>query len=569
VARHRSPKSERGPGSNSDPRTAAPKAEDEERRRLLHDLDVHRVELEMQNEELKRSRAALEVALADYTELFDFAPIGYATLDIDGKIVEVNHAAARVLGRERAALAGASFHNLIVVEDRFAFSGLVARSIDSRERVDAQVQLWPRKGRRVFVELSARLLDQPGAQKVLLAVEDVTSRKERDAKLEETERALRDADRKKDDFLAALSHELRNPLAPIRTALYVLMHNDANGELSRRAQEIIDRQVGHLARMVDDLLDVTRIARGKVVLRKERLELGALLRKTIDDHRLVFEAADLILESRFEPGRFWIDADPARIVQTLTNVLGNAVKFTPAGGFVVVRLEGDQSAARVVVSDSGLGVAPDLLPHVFEPFSQGPQTMDRSRGGLGLGLPVVRGLVEAHGGSVSMSSAGSGGGTTLAITLPLAPEGHATLANPDTRIRAENPRRVLVIEDNVDAASTLRDALTLDGHEVEVAHDGASGLARARSFRPEIVVCDIGLPGMDGYDVARALHAEGRGAPYCIALSGYAQPEDVDRSIAAGFRAHLSKPTSLESLERLLQDAPPLQEREHVAPLPH
>jgi two-component system CheB/CheR fusion protein len=524
----------------------------------------------MQNHELVRSRAALETALADYTELFDFAPVGYVALGLDGTIVDANHAAARVLGRARAGLGGTCFDALVRVADRAAFRAFVGRAIDSGQPAHAQVELAPEgNGARVYVELSARLLDRLGGAKVLVVVEDVTAKRARDAKLEDTERALRDADRKKDDFLAALSHELRNPLAPIRTALYVLKHTDAAGDAARRAREIIDRQVTHLARMVDDLLDVTRIARGKVVLRTERVELGALVRKTIDDHRLVFEGAELVLESRFEPARFWVDADPARVVQSLTNVLGNAVKFTPAGGTVVVRLERAGDAARIVVADTGLGVAPELLPHVFEPFAQGPQTMERSRGGLGLGLAMVKGLVESHGGTVSMSSGGVGRGTTVALAFPLALEDLPALEDAVATVEALHPRRVLVIEDNPDAASTLRDALALDGHDVEVAYDGASGLERARSFRPEIVVCDIGLPGMDGYAVARAFQAHQGDAPFCIALTGYAQPEDLDRASAAGFHAHLSKPASLALLEQLLRDAPPLVEQDPAPTLPH
>jgi PAS domain S-box-containing protein len=468
----------------------------------------------------------------------------------------VNHAAARLLARPRGKLTGTRFADLLTIDDRRVYNALIGRAMDSNEREEAEVEVWPIDGRRAFLRLTATLLERGDGNKVLLGVQDITQRRERDQKLQLTEDALREADRRKDDFLAMLSHELRNPLAPIRNALYVLARAEAGGSQAQRAQQIIDRQVNHLTRLVDDLLDVTRIARGKIHLRKERIDLGDLVRRTVDDHRASFDAADVKLETRIVGGHFWLDADPARLVQSLSNVLVNALKFTPGGGIVTVTLDrSDSGRAILKVRDSGAGISRDVLPHLFVPFAQGPQSMDRSRGGLGLGLAMVRGLVELHGGSVEIASEGLDRGSVLTIHLPLESEAPTTAPEPRPPEHAHG-RRVLVIEDNMDAADTLKEALAVNGHDVAVAYDGITGLARARAFQPEIVICDVGLPGMDGYAVARAFRAMGERAPYLIALSGYAQPEDLERAKDAGFDRHVAKPPSLDTLDRLLSEAP-------------
>jgi two-component system CheB/CheR fusion protein len=310
-----------------------------------------------------------------------------------------------------------------------------------------------------------------------------------------------------------------------------------------------------LTRLIDDLLDVTRITRGKVQLRRERVELGELVRRTMDDHRASFEASGVRLEAHFEPEAFWVDADPARIVQALSNLLCNAEKFTPRDGIVVVSLRRDAERVLLRVRDSGAGIAPEVLEHLFEPFAQAPQTIDRTRGGLGLGLAMVRGLVELHGGRVDIASKGAGRGTEVIVALPLetAPEKRAP--SPDAAVI--NARRILVIEDNQDAADTLRDALALNGHQVQVAYDGQTGLAMAKTLRPEVVICDIGLPGMSGYAVATAFRAEEKlRGTYLVALSGYAQREDIQRAADAGFNRHIAKPPSLDELELVLAAAP-------------
>jgi two-component system CheB/CheR fusion protein len=354
--------------------------------------------------------------------------------------------------------------------------------------------------------------------------------------------------------MAALSHELRNPLAPIRSSLAVLQRIGPQNEMAERARSVIDRQVIHLVRIVDDLLDVTRIARGKVHLQRQLLDLAELGRCTTDDHRPAFEAAGIALEWRFTGPPLWVDADRTRLAQVIGNLLGNALKFTPRGGHVTITLRSDLGQAILTVRDDGIGIAPEMQPHLFEPFVQAAQSLDRSRGGLGLGLSMVKGLLELHRGTVEVSSPGVGKGAVFTVRLPR--------ARPPSELPPPPPlhpaqRRVLVIEDSVDAADCLRDLLLLDGHNVQVAYSGPTGLALAEEFQPEVVLCDIGLPGMDGYQIARVIrsrHADPR--PCLIALSGYALPEDRRRALQSGFDRHIAKPPSLEELKTAMLGAP-------------
>jgi PAS domain S-box-containing protein len=369
------------------------------------------------------------------------------------------------------------------------------------------------------------------------------------------EEALREADRRKDAFLAMLGHELRNPLAPIRNSLYLLERTAPGGESTRRAHAVIDRQVTHLTRLVDDLLDVTRIARGKITLEREPLELGGLVRGTLEDYRETFAQSRLALTLALPEEALWVSADRTRLAQVIGNLLGNAAKFTPPGGRVSVSLDSDGHSGQAVlrVCDTGIGIAPELLARVFEPFAQADTTLERSRGGLGLGLATVKGLVELHGGRVGVQSAGLGAGTELTVRLPLARVERPAQTPPARRSSAGERRHVLVIEDNRDAAESLRLLLELLGHRVDVAHAGSEGLEMARALGPELILCDIGLPEMDGYAVARTLREDPRLQPSTlVAISGYAAPEDIAKSREAGFDAHLAKPVELTKLEGLL-----------------
>lgn len=394
---------------------------------------------------------------------------------------------------------------------------------------------------------------------------DITDRKLAEEALRERENDLRaanerliEADKHKNEFLAMLSHELRNPLAPIRNSLHVLDHSAPDGERAHRARAVIERQVEHMARLVDDLLDVTRISRGKIQLQREHVDLNELARGTVEDHRSVFAERGVGLEFTGANRPITVHGDRTRLGQVVGNLLVNAAKFTPRGGRATVSVEldagGDHAVVRVV--DTGIGITPEILPLLFEPFIQGPTTLDRSAGGLGLGLALVKGLVDMHGGSVSADSAGAGQGATFTLRVPV--DGAPAQSRPLEPGPASSPgsRRVLVIEDNLDAAESLRDALELGDHVVLIASSGAEGLEKARAFAPDVVICDIGLPGMDGYDVARSLRADpSLGRTALVALTGYAAAEDVSRAAQAGFDLHLAKPPSIDDLERALVDA--------------
>ncbi len=368
--------------------------------------------------------------------------------------------------------------------------------------------------------------------------------------------SLEESDRRKNEFLAMLSHELRNPLAPIRSSLYVLDHTPPGSGQARRAQSIIDRQVAHLTRLVDELLDVTRISRGKIQLQIELLDLADVARRAVEDYRPAFASGDLDLQVAIPEGAVWLNGDRTRLSQVIGNLLQNAQKFTPARGTVGFTVEVNPHLEQAVlrVRDTGAGIAPEMLPRIFEPFTQADTTLDRSKGGLGLGLALVKGLVEMHEGTVSVASPGLGRGAEFTVRLPIRvpPASGRQEPAPVRGLRGQG-RRVLVVEDSVDGAESLRALFELGGHTVEVAYSGAEGIEKARTFRPDVVLCDIGLPGMDGYAVAKAMRSEpGLQSVVLVALTGYAAPDDVAKSRQAGFDHHLAKPPSIERLVQIL-----------------
>jgi two-component system CheB/CheR fusion protein len=536
-------------------RADGPRGAGSEDLRLAHELRVHQIELELQNEELRSSRAELEAALDRYTQLFDFAPVAYVLVAPDGRIRSANFAAARMLGKERGRLAGVRLSALLAPEDADCLHRLMSTAAAGSGREDApescevkleRGQAGPGDARDV--RITASELAGTAGPGVLLAIEDVTARRR-------AEQALRDESHHKDEFLATLSHELRNPLGPIRNGLYLLERLPPGCEQSQRAMGVVERQLGHLTRIVEDLLDVTRIARGKIRLARGPVELAELVRRTMDDHRGGFEERGVGLQGRLDGGPYWVDGDPTRLVQILGNLLGNAEKFTGRGGRVEVDLRREGAAVALAVRDDGIGIAPEVRDRLFEPFSQGPQALDRTRGGLGLGLSMVKGLVELHGGTIALASGGHGKGAEFTVRLPaiLAPKA----AQGETASHPAAHHSVLVIEDNDDAATSLKQVLELCGHDVRVAPDGPTGLALAHEQRPEIVICDIGLPGMDGYEVARALRADAAARDaFLIALTGYARPDDARRAAEAGFDRHLGKPPPLDKLETLLAEIP-------------
>ena len=364
-------------------------------------------------------------------------------------------------------------------------------------------------------------------------------------------RELEAANRAKDEFLAMLGHELRNPLSPIVTALDLLKRRGDGS--TNREQDIIERQVGHLIRLVDDLLDVSKITRGKIVLRKEPLEIAGVVAKAVEIASDVFEERRHRLSIDVPAEGLRVEGDPVRLAQVLANLLTNAARYTDAGGSVSIRAGRDGQQVVVTVKDSGIGIAPELLPRIFDLFVQGGRSTDRKEGGLGLGLALVKSLVDLHGGSAVARSDGPGSGSEFEIRLPATSAAERTAeAAPAPPAKSQVPaKRVLVVDDNEDSAELLCEMLKWVGHEVAVAHDGPSALAQVDRFVPEVAVLDIGLPVMDGYELGKRLHELPRGAACrLIALSGYGQDRDRARSQAAGFEAHLVKPVDAQ---RLLQ----------------
>jgi signal transduction histidine kinase/ActR/RegA family two-component response regulator len=376
--------------------------------------------------------------------------------------------------------------------------------------------------------------------------------------LQYAQEELQQANRRKDEFLATLSHELRNPLAPLHSSLYLLQRAEPGSDQANRMMAIMDRQIGQLTTLTNDLLDVTRISRGKITLQCSTVDLCALVRSAADDNRALFtsHALRLVVEVPNDP--LPVYADSTRVAQVIGNLVHNAAKFTPAQGEITLTLERipGQQSARLTVRDTGTGMDPDLLSHVFDPFFQGDQSLARTQGGLGLGLALVKALVEMHGGKVAAASDGPGHGSTFTVELPLCEVEREGTPAPVLLPRAR--RRVLVIEDNLDAANSLRGVLELLGHWVETASNGRLGVSRAREFRPEVVFCDIGLPEMDGYAVARALRDELQlRDAVLVAMTGYAQADDRRRATEAGFHEHLAKPPTIERLEEVLSRVSP------------
>ncbi|HEX9670479.1 MAG TPA: ATP-binding protein [Thermoanaerobaculia bacterium] len=385
-----------------------------------------------------------------------------------------------------------------------------------------------------------------GAVNVLV---DISDRKR-------AEEALRQADRSKDEFLATLAHELRNPLAPIRNAVEILnRQGDASTE-SRWALEVIDRQMEQMTRLVDDLLDVSRITRDKLELRKERIELAGLVRAAVETSRPLLGAGGHRLTVAVPPRPIFVDADPTRLAQALSNLINNAAKYTPRGGHVAVTLEREGGEAAVTVRDTGIGIPAEMLPSIFEMFTQVDRSLERAQGGLGIGLTLAKRLVEMHGGTIAAHSEGPGRGSEFTIRLPIAAEAPRALPRPELReerVRSSAPLRILVVDDNRDAAATLALLLELTGHDVRTAHDGLEALAAASEFRPDVVLLDIGLPKLNGYEVARRIRRQPRGqGVVLIAITGWGQEEDKRQSQDAGFDQHIVKPVEPGTLLKLL-----------------
>jgi signal transduction histidine kinase len=405
-------------------------------------------------------------------------------------------------------------------------------------------------------ELAAQIAEKRAAQDALQKANAELEMRvgERTAQLARSEEALRKADKRKDEFLAMLGHELRNPLAPIRGALHIMQKVElANAQL-KWAREVIDRQVTRLTRLVDDLLDVSRIVYGKISLRETPLEIKTVIKQAVEGSLPFIESRQQILSVYIPENILWIKGDPVRLEQVISNLLNNASKYSEVGGRIQVRVEASEKWLTIRVQDNGIGIPPETMPYIFDLFAQADHSLAQTQGGLGIGLTVVKRLVEMHGGRVEADSQGRGHGAEFVVHLPrIQAPAQIKIEAPPSSPAPRNSVRILVVDDNHDAAETMAMILKLEGFTVTTAFDGATALAQAASFEPHVVLLDIGMPGMDGYAVARALRTrENTKSSIIIALTGYGQPEDRTRAQAAGFTDHLTKPVNPDLLSTVL-----------------
>lgn len=505
-------------------------------------------------DDLKKAQDDLRASEERYRRIVETAAEGVWVIDADSRTTYVNSRMAEILSCTPADMLGSFPSDFIFPEDLEEARRLF-RLKRAGNRLPFDFRLRRKDGAAVWVSVanSPMYEDDGRFAGVLGMFSDITARKR-------MEHALREADRRKDEFLAMLGHELRNPLTSVRSAVGILQLTGLTGEHFAVARDVIVRQTQQLTRLVDDLLDTTRITQGKVDLRREPVELAAVVARAVETSRPLLDARRHELTVELPEGPLWLEADEARLTQVLGNLLANAAKYTEVHGrvWLTALREGDQVALHV--RDTGMGIPAEVLPHVFDLFAQAERTRASSQDGLGIGLALVRSLVQLHGGSVEAFSEGPGKGSDFVVRLPIlrdAPQRGTAHRVEDGPVPS---RRVLVVDDNAAAATTLALLLRLTGHEVRTASDGATALEEARDFVPDVVLLDIGLPGPDGYEVARRLRAEpSLDQTALVAVTGYARQEDHDRSREAGMCAYLVKPVDPDELTRLLRHAPGLR----------
>jgi PAS domain S-box-containing protein len=476
-----------------------------------------------------------------YRSLVEEMQDGAAILSSDGRIHYCNRQLASLLVSSVENLLGSSFERFLSAADLPVFTALLRASSGKR-----RVRLRAADGRAldVYLSLSSSSTDRPERRHLVVTdlSELLDARSERDQAEKES--------REKDELLAMLAHELRNPLSAITAAVQVLGATAHESDTAVRARAIIGRQTQHLSRLVDDLLDVGRVVTGKITLDKRTLDLGELVRRAVASLGERLGQHTLVLDT--EPVR--IQADGMRMEQLVSNLVGNALKYTPAGGEIRISVgrEGKEAVLRVV--DNGVGISRELLPRVFDMFVQGERPLDRSQGGLGVGLTLARRLAGLHQGTVSAFSEGPGRGSTFEVRLPQAPVPWSPSAVPSASPFECGARRVLIIEDNRDAREMFKTMLALAGHDVMEAEEGVSGLEMLRQVYPDVAIIDVGLPGLNGYEIVRRFRAEPGGGQgvLLVALTGYGTPEARERSRQAGFDHHLTKPVDPETLQRLV-----------------
>ena len=494
-------------------------------------------------------------------------------LDPEGRILDWDAGAERLEGWTAGEVVGRDAATLWEAGEGGPPGGFAAALAEARERGRADRDVWRRRadGSRYRARVALIALSEPDGTPIGFAhlTRDSGGPTELAERARRAEAELAEIDGRKEEFLAMLAHELRNPLSPMLNASQILRLRGDCPETAARMRAMIEQQVRHMSRLIDDLLDASRITRGKIRLRIEPLELADVAARAVESARPLMEASGHALTVALPARPLRVQGDTTRLEQVIANLLNNAAKYTDAGGSVRLEVGRDGQEAVICVRDSGIGIAPPMLPRVFDLFAQADCSLDRSRGGLGIGLTLVRSLALLHGGSVQARSAGLGQGSEFIVRLPALPELPAAdpAAAPGPFAAEGSGRPVLIVDDNVSAASSLAMLVDLWGHPCLVAHDGPHALELASNHRPGIVLLDIGLPLMDGYEVARRLRVTpGVERSLVVAMTGYGQEEDRRRSREAGFDHHLVKPVDLDALERLL--ARPGSESSGPSPCP-
>jgi PAS domain S-box-containing protein len=498
--------------------------------------------------------AVLQRTAANLAAIVESSDDAIISKSLDGRIQTWNAAAERIFGYCAEEAVGQPIA-LIIPPDRLEEEQYILDTLRRGERIEHfETTRVTKDGREIDLSLTISPVRDAagvvvGASKI---ARDITARKRAEKRLRESEHALREADRRKSEFLALLSHELRNPLAPIGIASELLSRIVADDTRALTAVDIIKRQARQLTRLVDDLLDIGRITQGRIQLRRKNIDLASVIAQAVETvEPQLHEKQHEISISTSSPGPLYVSGDFTRLVQCVVNILSNAAKYSDPHGKIRIETRVAEQSAVIEIADTGAGITPELLPRIFDLFVQSDRTLDRAQGGLGIGLSIVKRLIEMHEGQVTARSPGLGRGSTFEIRLPRV-----------ARLEAESgdgaplkvlPRRVLIVDDNVDAANSLALLLGLGGHETQVAYGGREALERVEAFQPEVVLLDIGLPEMDGYELAGHLRAMPQSNGFrLIALTGYGQSDDHQHALAAGFDDHLTKPVDLPTLERTL-----------------
>jgi PAS domain S-box-containing protein len=504
--------------------------------------------------ERRQADRALRESEEKYRNIVETANEGIWLLDANARITFANRRMAEILRCTVEEVLGHAKWDFILPEDQEKVRALYERRRAGISE-QADIRFLRKDGTTIWTLMAARpLFDEQGTfQGALDLFTDVTERRR-------AEESLREADRRKDEFLAMLAHELRNPLAPIRNALQLLKLAGNDPGVSQRARELMERQVEYLVRLVDDLLDVSRIMRGKIELRSEPVELATVLARAVETTQPIIDEEGHELTVVLPSGPLWVHGDVVRLAQAVGNLLNNAAKYTEQGGKIRLSAGQEDHQAVIRVRDTGVGIAAEQVPHIFEMFVQGDRRTKNARGGLGIGLSLVRALVRMHGGSVAAHSAGVGKGSEFVVRLPLLERGQAEVRRNEQveqmPAAGSTPRRVLVVDDSPDAADSLALLLQLEGHQVRVAYDGQSALEQAEADPPDIAFLDLGMPNMDGFELVQRFRKSPRlQRVVLVAVTGWGQEEDRRRTRAAGFDDHLVKPVQPEALHALLSAA--------------